>query len=98
MDASGDARTATVQPHEPAQPHPVVLDCRGLLCPIPLLKTQQALASLSAGQVLEVWSTDPGTELNVRAWAQGSDYQVTSLPPQDGVYRFHVRRSAGSRR
>ncbi|MFN3286478.1 MAG: sulfurtransferase TusA family protein [bacterium] len=98
MDAPGHARTATAQPYEPGPPHPVVLDCRGLLCPLPLLKTQQALASLPEGQVLEVWSTDPGTELNVRAWAQGSGYQVASLPPQDGVYRFHVRRSAGSGR
>lgn len=98
MNAPGHARPATAQPHDPAQLRPVVLDCRGLLCPLPLLKTQQALAKLSEGQVLEVWSTDPGTELNVRAWAQGSDYQVTSLPPQDGVYRFHVRRSARSGR
>ena len=38
-----------------------VLDACGLHCPLPLLKTKQALAALAAGQLLEVRSTDAGS-------------------------------------
>ncbi|MCS7236239.1 MAG: sulfurtransferase TusA family protein [Armatimonadota bacterium] len=74
-----------------------VLDCRGLLCPLPLLKTQQAVADLQDGQVLEVWTTDPQSEGDLRAWAQAAGHQVTPLPPQDGVYRFHLRKGPSGR-
>ncbi len=79
------------------EPQPTVLDCRGLTCPMPLLKTQHAVAKLGEGQVLEVWTTDPETELNVRAWAKAAGHQVTSLPGHQGVYRFQVRRGAPTR-
>jgi TusA-related sulfurtransferase len=37
------------------------LDARGLSCPMPVLKTKKAMDNLKSGQVLEIYSTDPGT-------------------------------------
>lgn len=70
-----------------------VLDCRGLLCPLPLLKTQQAVARLRSGQVLEVLTTDPQAEADLRRWAEASGHEVFPLPPEGGVRRLYVRRA-----
>ena len=75
-----------------------VLDCRGLLCPLPLLKTQQALARLREGQVLEVLTTDPQSQSDLCGWAQLAGHEVVPLAPEGGVYRFYLRRGpAGGR-
>ncbi|MBK5102371.1 MAG: sulfurtransferase TusA family protein, partial [Desulfobacteraceae bacterium] len=36
------------------------LDCRGLSCPMPILKTKKAMAKMKSDQVLEILCTDPG--------------------------------------
>ncbi len=69
-----------------------ILDCRGLICPLPLMKTQQALRGLQEGQVLEVLTTDPQFQVDVEAWARQAGYEVVSLGPADGTYRFRIRR------
>jgi len=46
------------------------LDTRGLLCPIPILKTKVAMDELRPGQVLKVVSTDPGSVRDMEAFAR----------------------------
>jgi tRNA 2-thiouridine synthesizing protein A len=46
------------------------LDTRGLLCPIPILKTKVAMDKLQPGQVLKVVSTDPGSVRDMEAFAR----------------------------
>jgi tRNA 2-thiouridine synthesizing protein A len=46
------------------------LDARGLLCPIPILKTKVAMDELRPGQVLKVVSTDPGSVRDMEAFAR----------------------------
>lgn len=46
------------------------LDTRGLLCPIPILKTKAAIDRLEPGQVLKVVSTDPGSVRDMEAFAR----------------------------
>ena len=53
------------------------LDCRGLYCPLPVLRTERALATLAPGEVLEVVATDPVAEIRssnlpVEVWRAGS--------------------------
>ncbi|MEC9070639.1 MAG: sulfurtransferase TusA family protein, partial [SAR324 cluster bacterium] len=43
------------------------LDCRGLNCPIPILKTKKAVDKLSSGQVLKMLSTDAGSVNDVQS-------------------------------
>jgi len=73
-------------------PADAVLDCRGLLCPLPLLKAQEALRGLRIGQVLEVLATDPQAEADLRNWAQQGGHEVEPLAGRDGMYRFRIRR------
>lgn len=77
----------------PARAPDEVLDCRGLLCPLPLLKTQQALARLQDGQVLEVLTTDPQSQSDLCEWAQRAGYEALPMVREGGVYSSYVRRA-----
>lgn len=52
------------------------LDTRGLLCPMPVIRTQQKVALLSPGDVLEVVATDPGVLHDIPAWCRVHGHEV----------------------
>jgi len=64
------------------------LDCRGLNCPLPVLKTKKAMDNMSTGQVLKMVSTDPGSQNDITAWANrtGNELLNTSHEGSDFVY------------
>lgn len=51
-------------------PDPVVVDARGLLCPMPVIRTQDAIAALPANAVVQVLATDPGVHADLPAWCR----------------------------
>ena len=46
------------------------LDCKGLSCPMPIVKTAQAIRTMTAGDLLEVLATDPGSVKDFAAWSK----------------------------
>jgi TusA-related sulfurtransferase len=52
--------------------HDRILDARGLACPMPIVKSRQALKELAPGQVLKVVATDPGSVKDFQGWAQAA--------------------------
>jgi tRNA 2-thiouridine synthesizing protein A len=70
-----------------------VLDCKGLLCPLPLIKIIKAIKEIQIGQVLEVLATDPGAKPDLAAWAKQTRHELVSSERQGEVYRFLLRRS-----
>lgn len=68
------------------------LDCTGLQCPLPVIKTAQAMKKLSDGQVLELLATDPGVEPDMQAWTSRTGNDLVSIEERDGVYRVLLRR------
>lgn len=62
------------------------LDARHLLCPMPVIRTQQAVAGLSPGDTLEVLATDPGALHDIPAWCRIHGHEVlASAREQQGV-------------
>ncbi len=51
-------------------PQTLTLDARRLLCPLPVIRVQQAIEQLSAGDTLTVYCTDPGALHDVPAWVR----------------------------
>lgn len=47
-----------------------ILDVRGLKCPMPIVKAKKELAAITAGEVLKVVATDPGSVLDFQGWAK----------------------------
>ncbi|MGS2744736.1 sulfurtransferase TusA family protein [Halomonas sp. LS-001] len=73
-----------------------MLDACGLHCPLPLLKAKQALASLGAGQLLEVRSTDAGSWRDMASFTEQSDHTLEAREQREDIYYYWIRK-AGSR-
>ncbi len=70
------------------------LDCRGLLCPLPVYRASQAVARLAPGQVLRVECTDPGSLADFPAFARQRNLTLLSVSQADGVQVFRLRTEA----
>ena len=68
------------------------LDARGMKCPMPIVKTAQAMKTVVAGELLEVLATDPGATADFAAWSRSTGNDIVEQTIQDGVYRFVLRR------
>lgn len=68
------------------------LDASGLACPMPILKTAQAIVRLASGELLEVLATDPGSTKDFVAWARTTGHELIDQSEEDGTYRFLLRR------
>ena len=60
------------------------LDTSRLLCPMPVIRTQDKIKTLQAGDILEVTCTDPGVLQDIPAWARINGHEVLSINEQDG--------------
>ncbi len=70
------------------------LDCSGLLCPLPIVKTQRAIKRMEIGQVLEMISTDPGAVPDMQAWENQTRHKLLLTEEQDdGKFRFLVEKT-----
>jgi tRNA 2-thiouridine synthesizing protein A len=68
------------------------LDAKGLSCPLPILKTKKALNDLVSGQVLKVWSTDPGSVKDMQAFAKQTGNELVSSGQESGAYVFFMKK------
>jgi tRNA 2-thiouridine synthesizing protein A len=68
------------------------VDARGLSCPMPIVKTAQAMKGLASGTVVEVLATDPGSIKDVAAWARVTGNELIEQTSDGAVYRFVIRR------
>ena len=67
------------------------LDCRGLACPMPILKTKKALSNIRSGQILEILGTDPGTKNDLPSFAKRSGHEYLGEKEDDGFVRFYIK-------
>ncbi len=70
-----------------------VLDLKGLLCPMPVVKLQLAVKKLTTGQVIEGIATDPGVMADIPAWARTSGNELVSIEQQGKEYHFVVKKA-----
>lgn len=71
---------------------PTVLDCRGLVCPMPVIKLSRALKALPVGARVELLATDPGSVADLEAFERQTGHRVLERSEADGVFRFLVER------
>lgn len=69
------------------------LDCSGMLCPLPVVKTNKAIKGMETGQVLEMISTDPGSIPDMQAWARQTGHELLSAVEADSKFRFVIRKT-----
>lgn len=64
------------------------LNARRLLCPIPVIRTQNAINELQTGETLQVFATDPGVMHDIPAWCRIHGHQVLSAEKVEN--EFHI--------
>lgn len=69
-----------------------LLDVKGLSCPLPIVKTAQSLRQMTAGELIEVHATDPGSLKDFVAWSKTTGNQIVEQTQDRGVFRFVLRK------
>ena len=69
------------------------IDCTGLFCPMPIVKTREAIRQMGAGQLLEMLSDDPASEADMKSWAQITGNDLVQTGRDGGIFRFLVRKA-----
>jgi tRNA 2-thiouridine synthesizing protein A len=69
-----------------------IIDARGLSCPMPIVKTAQAVKPLPSGAVVELLATDAGSVKDVEAWCRATGNELVDQSSDGAVYRFVIRR------
>lgn len=67
------------------------LNARRLLCPLPVIRTQDKVKQLQTGDELEVICTDPGVMQDIPAWCRINGHQVLSAAQVAGEYVIVLR-------
>ncbi len=70
-----------------------LLDCTGMLCPMPVVKTSKAIKTIEVGQVLEMVATDPGAPPDMVAWAKQTGHELIEQSADGSEFRFWFRRT-----
>ena len=71
-------------------PH-YTLDAKRLMCPMPVIRTQDKVAELKPGDTLEVTCTDPGALNDIPAWCRINSHEVISSSEHKGEVVITVK-------
>lgn len=69
------------------------IDCTGLFCPMPIVKTHDAMKQMAVGEVLAMLSDDPASDADMRTWARSTGHDLLEVRRSGVVYRFVVRKA-----
>lgn len=68
------------------------LDVRGLVCPLPILRTKKSLADMSHGQILKIVATDPASIIDFQVFADQTGNQLLSSAETSGEFLFYLKK------
>jgi TusA-related sulfurtransferase len=69
------------------------LDCKGMLCPMPIVKLSKIIKELDSGQVVLMEATDPGAIPDVTAWSKNTGHQIIAQDKVDKLMRFWIQKA-----
>jgi len=69
------------------------LDCRGMLCPMPIVKLSKLMKELESGQVVLMEATDPGSVPDVTAWSRNMGHALLAQEKKGSVMRFWIQKA-----
>ncbi|ULO05657.1 sulfurtransferase TusA family protein [Paenibacillus sp. 19GGS1-52] len=70
----------------------LVVDTKGLACPMPIVKAKKALDGLTSSQIMEVQSTDKGSINDFQAWVKQTQNELIKYEEENGIYKFFVKK------
>ena len=70
-----------------------VLDCTGMLCPMPIVKTTKAMKELESGQILKMIATDAGSPPDIAAWSRQTGNELLFSTEEGEKFIFFLKKS-----
>jgi tRNA 2-thiouridine synthesizing protein A len=70
-----------------------VLDCTGLLCPMPIVKTSKAMKELQSGEILKLIATDAGSPPDIEAWSRQTGNELLRSTTEDSKFIFFLKKT-----
>lgn len=70
----------------------LTLDLTGLKCPLPILRTKKALATLESGTIITVLATDAGAPDDFQAFCKHTGHELLENRAEDGVFTLVIKR------
>jgi len=70
----------------------IVLDTRGLSCPMPILRLKKELKTVEPGKIIEVWSTDPGSKKDMPDFAVKQGEEFLGYVDEAGYTRYLIKK------
>lgn len=72
----------------------LLVDTKGLACPMPIVRTKKAMNEIEKGQVIEVQATDMGSKADIQAWAKSSGHQYLGTLEEGKILKHYLRKSS----
>jgi tRNA 2-thiouridine synthesizing protein A len=69
------------------------LDCIGLYCPMPIVKTAEKMKQLKQGEILEVLADDKGIKKDMPAWCKVTGNECLGIEEKQGQYKVYVKKT-----
>ena len=70
-----------------------LLDCSGMLCPMPIVKTSKAIKGLESGQILKMVSTDAGSPPDIAAWSRQTGNELLLSTTEGDKFIFFLKKN-----
>ena len=70
-----------------------ILDCTGMLCPMPIVKTTKAIKELESGQILKMIATDAGSPPDIAAWSRQTGNELLLSTEEGGKFVFFLKKA-----
>ncbi|MEE2982192.1 MAG: sulfurtransferase TusA family protein [Pseudomonadota bacterium] len=70
----------------------LVLDTKGLNCPLPILKAKRSMKDVPVGGTIEILATDPAADADFQAFCRATGHELVESSQGGEVYRFLIRR------
>ena len=69
------------------------LDCMGLYCPMPIIKTAEKIKELKPGEILEVVADDRGIKQDMPAWCQATGHEFLGVEEEGDEIKVYVKKA-----
>ncbi len=69
------------------------VDCTGLFCPMPIVRTKQEMASLKPGEILEIVADDPGFAEDLPAWCAKTGEKLLEISREGRFLTAYIQKT-----
>ncbi len=69
------------------------LDCSGLVCPMPIVKTKKTIQNMNSGEVLEIIATDKGSVNDFKAWCESTGNEYLNLEIKEEKFYHYIKKN-----